>query len=127
MEGVEGGLSLSLTKNGSTLKFTPDGKFTETFQDTVFSANPLIAGEKVPITVTVNATVNSDVQTASGSIIYSNVKSSGNMVTTVPSLGKSETDSYDGDDSPSKYTCNGDSLSFSNPQLQATAKRTSSG
>jgi len=127
VEGVEGGLSLSLTKNGSTLKFTPEGTLTESFQDTVFNANPTIAGEKVPITVTVNATVNSDVQTASGSIIYSNVKASGNMLTTAPSRGLSQTDAYDADDSPSKYTCSGDSLSFSNPQLQASAKRTASG
>ncbi|MDG6101273.1 hypothetical protein Daura_51345 [Dactylosporangium aurantiacum] len=126
VDGVEGGLSLSLTKNGSTLKFTSDGKLTETFVDTVFNASPMIAGQKVPLTVTVNATMNADVQTTSGSIIYSNIKTSGNMVTTVPSLGKSETDTYDADDSPAKYTCSGDNLSFSNPQLQATAKRTAS-
>ena len=49
------------------------------------------------------------------------------LLTTAPSKGLSETDAYEADDSPSKYTCSGDSLSFNNPQLQATAKRLSSG
>ncbi|MFC4041861.1 hypothetical protein ACFO1B_25800 [Dactylosporangium siamense] len=127
MAGVEGGVSISLTKNGSTLKFTPDGKLTETYQDSVYSGSPTIQGQKVPITITVNATVNSDIQTASGSIVYSNVKTSGNTLTTAPSIGYSETEPFEADDNPAKYTCNGDSLTFSGTQIQATAKRTSSG
>ncbi|MEV4507814.1 hypothetical protein AB0K00_02500 [Dactylosporangium sp. NPDC049525] len=127
MDGVEGGVSISLTKNGSTLKFTPEGTLTETYQDSVFSGSPTIQGQKVPITITVNATVNSDIQTASGSIVYSNVKASGNTLTTAPSIGYSQTDAFEADDNPAKYTCNGDSLTFSTTQIQATAKRTSSG
>ncbi len=125
MEGVEGGVSISLTKNGSTLTFTSDGKLTETYQDSVFSGSPTIQGQKVPITITVNATVNSDIQTASGSIVYSNVKASGNTLTTAPSIGYSETEPFTADDNPAKYTCNGDSLTFSTNQIQATAKRKS--
>jgi hypothetical protein len=127
MAGVEGGVSISLTKNGSTLKFTPEGTLTETYQDSVFSGSPTIQGQKVPITITVNATVNSDIQTASGSIVYSNVKASGNTLTTAPSIGYSQTDAFEADDNPAKYTCNGDSLTFSTNQIQATAKRTASG
>ncbi|MFC4998595.1 hypothetical protein ACFPIJ_12200 [Dactylosporangium cerinum] len=126
LAGVEGGVSISLTKNGSTLKFTSDGKLTETYQDSVYSGSPTVQGQKVTITITVNATVNSDIQTASGSIVYSNVKTSGNTLTTT-SLGYSQTDPFEADDNPAKYTCNGDSLTFSTPQIQATAKRTASG
>jgi hypothetical protein len=126
VEGVEGGVSISLIKNGSTLKFTADGKLTETYQDSVYSGSPTVQGQKVTITITANATVNSDIQTASGSIVYSNVKTSGNTLTTT-SLGYSETEPFEADDNPAKYTCNGDSLTFSTPQIQATAKRTASG
>lgn len=127
MTGVEGGVSISLTKNGSVLKFTPEGTLTETYQDSVYSGSPTIQGQKVTITITVNATVNSDIQTASGSIVYSNVKASGNTLTTAPSIGYSQTDPFEADDNPAKYTCKGDSLSFSTTQIQATAKRKSSG
>lgn len=125
MDGVEGGVSISLTKNGSTLVFTADGKLTETYQDSVYNGSPTIQGQKVPITITVNATVNSDIQTASGSIVYSNVKTSGNTLTTAPSIGYSQTDAFKADDNPAKYTCSGDNLSINSTQVQAAAKRQS--
>ncbi|MER7003016.1 hypothetical protein ABT297_08200 [Dactylosporangium sp. NPDC000555] len=124
MDGV-GNVPVTLSKNGSTLKFTPDGKLTETYADSTFTAKPTIQGQQVPITITANATVTSNVATTSGSIAYSNVQATGTLNTKAPSINFDETEPFTADDNPAKYTCNGDNLTMSTSQTNLTATKTS--
>lgn len=126
MANVEGGVKLTLDKNGSKLKFTPEGGYTESYENSVYKANPTVSGTAVAITVTVNATITATVHTTSGSIVYSDTKVSGKMLTTAPSIGYSEETAFESDGAPAKYTCNGDSLSFSTSTTQVSAKKSSS-
>ncbi|MFG2038730.1 hypothetical protein [Dactylosporangium sp. NPDC048998] len=125
MDGV-GNVPITLQKNGSTFKFTPDGKLSQTYKDSTFTANPTIQGKQVPITITVNATATSDVATTSGSIAYSNVQATGTINTKAPSINFDETNPFETDDNPAKYTCNGDNLTMTNSQVSLTATKTSS-
>jgi hypothetical protein len=126
MANVEGGVKLTLDKNGSTLKFTPEGGYTESYENSVYKANPTVSGTPVAITVTVNATVSATVHTTSGSIVYEGTKVSGKMLTTAPSIGYSEETDFTSDGAPAKYTCSGDTLSFSTSTTQVSAKKSSS-
>jgi hypothetical protein len=126
MANVEGGVKLTLDKNGSTLKFTPEGGYTESYENSVYKANPTVSGTPVAITVTVNATVTATVHTTSGSIVYADTKVSGKMLTTAPSIGYSQEDPFESDGAPAKYTCSGDNLSFSTSTTQVAAKKSSS-
>lgn len=125
MDGV-GNVPITLTKNGSTFKFTPDGKLTETYKDSTFTGNPTIQGQQVPLTITVNATVTSDVATTSGSIAYSNLSATGTINTKAPSINFDQTDPFETDDNPAKYTCNDGNLTMSTSQISLTATKTSS-
>ncbi|GAA3280285.1 hypothetical protein GCM10020218_032650 [Dactylosporangium vinaceum] len=124
MDGV-GNVPISLTKNGSVLKFTPDGKLTETYKDSTFDGKPTIQGQAVAITLTVNATVTSNVSTTSGSIAYTNVQATGTINTKAPSINFDETEPFQTDDNPAKYTCSGNNLTMSTSQINATATKTS--
>jgi hypothetical protein len=123
MDGV-GNVPISLSKNGSVIKFTPDGKATETYKDSTFTGNPTIQGQSVPITITVNATVTSNVVTTSGSIVYSNVAATGNINTKAPSVNVDETEPFQADDNPAKYTCQGDNLTMTTTQISLSATKT---
>jgi hypothetical protein len=124
MDGV-GNVPISLDKNGSVMKFTPDGKLTETYTNSQFSGSPTISGQKVPITITVNANVTATVHTTSGSIVYSDLKSDGKINTKAPSINFDQTDDFETDDNPAKYSCSGDNLTMSTSQINSTATRTS--
>lgn len=125
MDGV-GNVPINLTKNGSVLKFTPDGKLTETYKDSTFTGNPTISGQAVAITLTVNATVTSNVSTTSGSIAYQNVQATGTINTKAPSINFDQTEPFQTDDNPAKYTCSGNNLTMSTSQINSTATKTSS-
>jgi hypothetical protein len=125
MDGV-GNVPISLTKNGSTLKFTPDGKLTESYKDSTFGGKPTISGQEVAITLTVNATVTSNVATTSGSIAYTNVQATGTINTKAPSISFDQTEPFQTDDNPAKYTCNGNNLTMTTSQINSTATKTSS-
>jgi len=124
MDGV-GNVPINLTKNGSVLKFTPDGKLTETYKDSQFGGNPTIQGQAVAITLTVNATVTSNVSTTSGSIAYTNVQATGTINTKAPSINFDQTEPFQTDDNPAKYTCSGNNLTMSTSQVNFTATKTS--
>ncbi|MEV8516212.1 hypothetical protein [Dactylosporangium sp. NPDC051484] len=124
MDGV-GNVPVTLQKNGSTIKFTADGKLTETYKESTFTAKPTIQGQDVAITITVNATVTSNVATTSGSIAYSDVSATGTINTKAPSVNLDETQPFEADDNPAKYTCNGDNLTMSTSQVSLTATKSS--
>ncbi|WP_433054134.1 hypothetical protein [Dactylosporangium sp. CS-033363] len=119
-----GEVPISLTKNGSVLKFTADGKLTETYKDSTFTGNPTISGSAVAITITVNATVTSNVSTQAGSIAYTNVQATGTINTKAPSINFDETEPFQTDDNPAKYTCSGDNLTMTTSQVSLSAKKT---
>ncbi|WP_432982574.1 hypothetical protein [Dactylosporangium sp. CA-233914] len=125
MDGV-GNVPITLKENGSVLKYTPDGKMTETYKDTTLIGNPTVSGTVVAITLTVNATVTGNVSTTAGSIAYQNLQSTGTLNTKAPSINYDETEPFTTDDNPAKYTCNGDNLTMSTSQVNMTAKKTSS-
>ncbi|MER7281656.1 hypothetical protein ABT369_45180 [Dactylosporangium sp. NPDC000244] len=124
MDGV-GNVPITLTKNGSTIKFAADGKVTETYKDTVLSGNPTISGSAVAITLTVNATVTANVSTTSGTIAYQNLQSTGTINTKAPSINYDETEPFQTDDNPAKYTCKGNDLTLSGSTFTSTATKTS--
>lgn len=124
MDGV-GNVPISLDKNGSVIKFTPDGKLNEVYANSQFSGNPTIQGQKVPLTITVNATVNATVHTTTGSLVYSDLKSDGKINTKAPSINFDQTDDFTTDDNPAKYTCSGDNLTITTTTVNQTASRTS--
>jgi len=121
-----GTVEFTLKENGSTLKFAPDGKSTETFKNSTFTGNPTIQGQSVPITIVANATVTSNVATTSGSIAYSNVSATGTLNTKAPSISYDETEPFQANDDPAKYTCNGDSLSITTSIFSQTLTKSGS-
>jgi hypothetical protein len=121
-----GNVPITLQKNGSTIKFAPDGKLTETYKDSTYTANPTISGQQVAITITANATVTANAGTSNGSLTYSNVASTGTLNTKAPSINYDQTDPFEANDLPAKYTCAGDQLTITTAQVSQTATRTSS-
>jgi hypothetical protein len=121
-----GTVEFSLKENGSTVKFAPDGKATETFKNSTFTGNPTIQGQSVPITIIANATVTSNVATTSGSLAYSNVAATGTLNTKAPSINYDETEPFQANDDPAKYTCNGDSLSITTSIFSQSLTKSSS-
>ncbi|MFB9181386.1 hypothetical protein ACFFX1_24880 [Dactylosporangium sucinum] len=124
MDGV-GDVPFSQTANGAELKFTADGKHTQTYANSTFKGTPTIQGTKVNVTLTINATVTADVHTAGGSISYTNLKSDGKGTVTAPDLNINQTEDFNPGDDPSKYSCSGDTLTMSTARIQASLKRTS--
>ncbi|MGI5246302.1 hypothetical protein [Dactylosporangium sp. CA-139066] len=125
METV-GTVEFTLQKNGSTLKFAPDGKSTETYKDSTFGANPTIQGQAVAITIVANATVTANIATTSGSLAYSNVAATGTLNTKAPLINYDETEPFTANDDPAKYTCNGDSLSITTSIYSQTLTKSGS-
>jgi len=124
MQGI-GDVPFKLDKNGAILKFTADGKHTQTYTNTQFSGDPEVQGTKAHVLLTVNATVTADVHTAGGSVSYTNVKSDGKGTVSAPSLGVNETDDFDPGDDPSKYTCTSTTLTLNTARIQSSLKKTS--
>ncbi|MEV6931517.1 hypothetical protein AB0M46_44475 [Dactylosporangium sp. NPDC051485] len=120
-----GNVPITLQKNGSTVKLTPEGHFTETYKDSTFTGNPTVQGTAVPITITINGTVTGDVATSNGSFTYTNVSATGTTNLKAPSANIDETDPLDADDSPAKYSCSGSTLTIIGPQFTQTLSKSS--
>ncbi|WP_344616636.1 hypothetical protein [Dactylosporangium salmoneum] len=121
-----GNVPITLQKNGSTMKFTPEGHLTEVYKDTTFTGNPTIQGTAVPMTITVNGTVTGDVATSNGSFTYTNVSATGTTNLKAPTVQVDETDPLTADDSPAKFSCNGSTLTITGAQFTQTLNKSSS-
>ncbi|WP_432833486.1 hypothetical protein [Dactylosporangium sp. CA-092794] len=125
VEGV-GNVPVTLQKNGSTIKFTPDGKMTETYNNATFTGTASAQGASVSFTITVNASASAGVATVNGSLTYSNVQSSGTMNFKAPAANIDENEPFEATDDPAKYTCAGNTLTITTPQISQTADKSSS-
>ena len=124
IDGV-GDVPFKLEKNPPTLKFSKDGKLTQTYRGSVFGATMPVEGQSVKVLYTIDATASSDFRTNDGGMTYSNVNASGKGVVTASGTPFREEVPFDPGDDPSKYTCSNDTLSLTTSRINTELKRVS--
>jgi hypothetical protein len=126
IQGV-GEVPFSLVGKGPIVKFTKDGKGSQDFGSGVnYTGNVTQSGTTVKVNLKLTGAVKYDIRTNDGVMSFSNMTSTAKGTVTVPATGQSQTDTFNGDTDPSKYTCSGSTMTMSTSRYKAELKKTSS-
>jgi len=126
IQGV-GSVPFSLVGSGPIVKFSKEGKGSQEFGSGVnYSGNVTQSGTTAKVNLKLTGAIKFDFRTNDNVMSFSNMTSTAKGTVSVPATGQSQTDAYNGDTNPSKYTCSGNTMTMSTSTYKAELKKTSS-